>query len=149
MTPIQIKEWLKDKERYPFIRVKKLDTLDYINSLESRNNELALALIGVMRIVDEWIDDKGYNLSDDPHCYLAIGRAAKASKAARDAIEAAKERADLMMIQMQGDCGVCKHRHTAQFNGQTLKINERCEKCLSDTKRPMWEYEGLPEVKKR
>lgn len=140
MTPIQIKEWLKDKERYPFIRVKKLDTLDYINSLESRNNELALALIGVMRIVDEWIDDKGYNLSDDPHCYLAIGRAAKASKAARDAIGAAKERADLMLIQMQGDCRVCKRRDIK---------DEVCAKCLSNTKRPMWEYEGLPEVKKR
>ena len=140
MTPIQIKQWLGEKERYPFIRAKKLDTLDYINSLESRNNELALALIGVMRIIDEWIDDKGYNLSNDPHCHLAIGRAAKASKTARDAIEEAKERADLMLIQMQGDCGVCKRREIK---------DEVCAKCLSSSKRPMWEYEGLPEVKKR
>ena len=51
-----------------------------------------------------------------------------------------EERIDLMLIQMQGDCGVCKRREIK---------DEICAKCLSDTKRPMWEYEGLPEVKKK
>ena len=51
-----------------------------------------------------------------------------------------EERVDLMLIQMQGDCGVCKRRESK---------DEICAKCLSDHKRPMWEYEGLPEVKKR
>lgn len=140
MTPIEIKKWLDERDRFPFITAKKKDTLDYVRSLESRNNELALALIGVMRIIDNWIGDEGYNLSDDPHCHRAISRTDKAHKAALKAIEEAKERADLMLIQMQGDCGVCKRRDIK---------DEVCAKCLSDHKRPMWEYEGLPEVKKR
>lgn len=49
-----------------------------------------------------------------------------------------------LKIQMRGDCGVCKHKD----NG------ERCAACLSDTYKhhithPLWEYEGLPEVKKK
>lgn len=40
---------------------------------------------------------------------------------------------DLMKIQMQGDCGVCKH-----WNG------EKCDECLTKTGHPHWEYEGLP-----
>ena len=139
MTPIQIKEWLKERDLFQFVTVKKLDTLDYINSLESRNNELALALIGVMRIIDNWIDDEGYNLSDDPHCHRAIGRADKANKAALKAIEEAKERADLMLIQMRGDCGVCGNRENRAM----------CNECLDGKDKPLWKYEGLPEVKKR
>lgn len=57
-------------------------------------------------------------------------------------IELLEEQAMCMQIQMRGDCGVCKHKD----NG------ERCAACLSDTYKhhmthPLWEYEGLPEVK--
>lgn len=45
-----------------------------------------------------------------------------------------EERIALMMIQMKGDCGVCKHR------GDNL-----CNECLAKYDRPLWEYEGLPE----
>ena len=47
-----------------------------------------------------------------------------------------EEQIDLMKIQMQGDCGVCK-----RWNG------EKCDECLAKTGHPHWEYEGLPEVK--
>lgn len=53
-------------------------------------------------------------------------------------IEELEARISLMMIQMQGDCGVCKRREIK---------DEVCAKCLSNPKRPMWEYEGLPEAK--
>lgn len=55
-----------------------------------------------------------------------------------DYIEKMEERVSLMLIQMHGDCGCCKHR------------DERgaiCADCLQDSRRPKWEYEGLPEVK--
>lgn len=48
-------------------------------------------------------------------------------------IQRLEERIELMKIQMQGDCGVCKH-----WNG------EKCDECLKNTGRPHWEYEGLP-----
>lgn len=48
-------------------------------------------------------------------------------------IQQLEEQIDLMKIQMQGDCGVCKH-----WNG------EKCDECLAKTGHPHWEYEGLP-----
>ena len=47
-----------------------------------------------------------------------------------------EERIDGMLLQMAGDCGVCKH------NGDT----ERCVTCLfdKDHTHPLWEYEGFP-----
>lgn len=54
-------------------------------------------------------------------------------------IEQLEETISLMRIQMQGDCGCCKH-------GQDMA---RCNKCLTEKEyHPLWEYEGLPEVKK-
>ena len=54
-------------------------------------------------------------------------------------IEQLEEQVQLMRIQMQGDCGCCKH-------GQDMA---RCNKCLTEKEyHPLWEYEGLPEVKK-
>jgi hypothetical protein len=44
-----------------------------------------------------------------------------------------EEQIDLMKIQMQGDCGVCKHWNSG-----------KCDECLKNTGRPYWEYEGLP-----
>lgn len=55
-------------------------------------------------------------------------------------IEQLEETISLMRIQMQGDCGCCKH-------GQDMA---RCNKCLTEKEyHPLWEYEGLPEVKGR
>ena len=52
-------------------------------------------------------------------------------------IEQLEETIALMMIQMRGDCGTCKH--------DDMKL---CNKCLSSREyHPLWEYEGLPEVK--
>lgn len=56
-------------------------------------------------------------------------------------IEQLEEQIDLMLIQMHGDCGVCKHRET---------LGAPCVACVtSKGNRPNWEWEGLPEVKTR
>lgn len=52
-------------------------------------------------------------------------------------IQQLEEQIDLMKIQMQGDCGVCKHWNSG-----------KCDDCLKNTGRPRWEYEGLPETAK-
>lgn len=46
------------------------------------------------------------------------------------------EQVCLMLIQMRGDCGTCKHREDAK----------KCNVCAREDGSPMWEYEGLPEV---
>ena len=55
-------------------------------------------------------------------------------------IEHLEERIDLMMIQMRGDCGCCVYRGRPSYKSP-------CTECLCGNGRPMWEYEGLPEVK--
>lgn len=57
-------------------------------------------------------------------------------------IEQLEERIDLMMIQMHGDCGVCKHRNESAFQSP-------CAECTETKDNDLWEYEGLPEVKER
>lgn len=52
-------------------------------------------------------------------------------------IEQLEDQIDLMKIQMQGDCGVCKHK----------AHDDACLTCLTLPDKPLWEYEGLPEVK--
>lgn len=52
-----------------------------------------------------------------------------------------------MKIQMQGDCGVCKHRHYAQVRQDGPHFYGPCHSCIQKETRPNWEYEGLPEVK--
>ena len=59
---------------------------------------------------------------------------------ALDYIEQLEERIDLMMIQMRGDCGCCVYRGRPSYKSP-------CTECLCGNGRPMWEYEGLPEVK--
>ena len=54
-------------------------------------------------------------------------------------IEQLEERIDLMMIQMHGDCGCCKHK---------AEKGEPCISCSINGDRPNWEYEGLPEIGK-
>ena len=49
-------------------------------------------------------------------------------------IEQLEEQIDLMKIQMQGDCGVCKHK----------AHDDACLTCLTLPDKPLWEYEGLP-----
>ena len=56
-------------------------------------------------------------------------------------IEQLEERIDLMLIQMRGDCGCCVYRGRPSYKSP-------CTECLCGNGRPMWEYEGLPEVKK-
>lgn len=53
-------------------------------------------------------------------------------------IEQLEERIDLMMIQMHGDCGCCKHRNAKK---------ESCRSCLNEEDSPYWKYEGLPVIK--
>ena len=51
-----------------------------------------------------------------------------------------EETISLMKIQMRGDCGCCAH---GKDGDMTL-----CNKCLTGREyHPLWEYEGLPEVK--
>lgn len=58
---------------------------------------------------------------------------------AKACIEQLEEQIDLMLIQMHGDCGVCKHREI---------LGAPCVACVtSKGNRPNWEWEGLPEVK--
>jgi hypothetical protein len=45
----------------------------------------------------------------------------------------------LMKLQMEGDCGCCKHQHD----------KGPCADCMGNPKRPHWEYEGLPELPKK
>ena len=51
-----------------------------------------------------------------------------------------EEHIDLMLIQMRGDCGTCKHK---EERGQI------CYECLEkeQSNKTNWEYEGLPDVK--
>lgn len=55
-------------------------------------------------------------------------------------IEQLEEHIDLMLIQMRGDCGTCKHK---EERGQI------CYECLEkeQSNKTNWEYEGLPDVK--
>ena len=55
-------------------------------------------------------------------------------------IDQLEERIDLMLIQMRGDCGCCKHKE---------EKGEPCVSCSINGDRPNWEYEGLPEVKSK
>lgn len=54
-------------------------------------------------------------------------------------MEQLEERIDLMILQMRGDCGTCKHKD---------EYGETCQACMFSLKpnRPCWEYEGLPEL---
>ena len=50
-----------------------------------------------------------------------------------------EETINLMMIQMIGDCGCCKHGRIGDMT--------TCNKCLTQREyHSLWEYEGLPEV---
>ena len=49
-----------------------------------------------------------------------------------------EERISLMLIQMRGDCGCCKHRNAKE---------EPCRSCLNEEDSPYWQYEGLPVIK--
>jgi hypothetical protein len=57
-----------------------------------------------------------------------------------------------MILQMRGDCGVCKHRHAqdAAFRSAAkhgdFAMTDICAECIRKEARPNWEYEGLPEV---
>ena len=60
-----------------------------------------------------------------------------------------EERIQLMLIQMKGDCGVCKHRTDERKveDGQLgCRLSPACYECLKKDGRSMWEYEGLPEL---
>lgn len=63
---------------------------------------------------------------------------------ARAYINELEERISLMMIQMRGDCGVCKYRYNP-----AIKNDDPCTSCLPFPDKPKWEYEGLPEVKSK
>ena len=56
-------------------------------------------------------------------------------------IDQLKERIDLMLIQMHGDCGCCAYKGRPSYKSP-------CTECLCGENRPMWEYEGLPELTK-
>lgn len=58
-----------------------------------------------------------------------------------DYIEQLEERINLMLIQMRGDCGCCAYKGRPSYKSP-------CTECLCGENRPMWEYEGLPELTK-
>lgn len=67
-------------------------------------------------------------------------------------IERLEEQIQLMKIQMQGDCGTCKHRHDRrEFDDDQMKckMSKACYECLSSSGRSQWEYEGLPGVARK
>ena len=69
-------------------------------------------------------------------------------RAALTYIEQLEERIQLMLIQMKGDCGVCKHRlDERKLDDKQLgcRLSPACYECLKKDGREMWEYEGLPE----
>lgn len=72
-----------------------------------------------------------------------------AGYAARAYIEQLEEQIQLMKIQMEGDCGVCKHRHHAQVTQDGPRFDGPCAACIQKESRPAWEYEGLPELPKK
>ena len=51
-------------------------------------------------------------------------------------IEQLEETIALMKIQMEGDCGTCKHK----------AHDKACITCLQEPNKPLWEYEGLPQL---
>lgn len=55
-------------------------------------------------------------------------------------IKLLEERIDLIMIQLRGDCGTCKHR----------RMEYTCRVCCDDeyAYHPLWEYEGFPGERK-
>lgn len=66
-------------------------------------------------------------------------------------IEQLEERIQLMLIQMKGDCGTCKHRlDERKLDDKQLgcRLSPACYECLKKDGREMWEYEGLPEVER-
>ena len=77
-------------------------------------------------------------------CDYDIGSARCLADMCRDAkvyIEQLEEQIDLMLIQMHGDCGVCKHRET---------LGAPCIACVTSKEdKPNWEYEGLPELARK
>lgn len=67
-------------------------------------------------------------------------------------IEQLEERIQLMLIQMKGDCGVCKHRlDERKLDDKQLgcRLSPACYECLKKDGREMWEYEGLPELARK
>ena len=60
---------------------------------------------------------------------------------ALDYIEQLEERINLMLIQMRGYCGCCAYKGRPSYKSP-------CTECLCGENRPMWEYEGLPELTK-
>lgn len=64
-------------------------------------------------------------------------------------IQQLEEQVSLMLIQMKGDCGVCKHRlDERKLDDKQLgcRLSPACYECLKKDGRSMWEYEGLPEI---
>lgn len=67
-------------------------------------------------------------------------------------IEQLEEQISMMLIQMHGDCGVCKHRYDERkLEDRQLgcRLSDACYECLRKDGRSQWEYEGLPEVKSK
>lgn len=58
-------------------------------------------------------------------------------EAAQEKIRQLERQIDRMLMQMHGDCGVCKHKEA---------IGAPCVGCLTSRRnRPAWEYEDIPE----
>ena len=72
-----------------------------------------------------------------PYQYTVICVSTMAGQA-RSYINELEERISLMLIQMRGDGGCCKHRNAKE---------EPCRSCLNEEDSPYWQYEGLPVIK--
>lgn len=71
--------------------------------------------------------------------FAHIRQLEKKVKDAEAAIEERDAVINLMQIQMEGDCGCCKHKDD----------RGPCAQCMGIAYHPDWEYEGLPEIPKK
>lgn len=81
-----------------------------------------------------------------------FGKPYCSSAALKDALEKISKLEDTigqMILQMRGDCGVCKHRHEQRKTPFDIVKGEfsipiACDSCMTKDNHPNWEYEGLP-----
>ena len=96
-----------------------------------------------------------HNCNKCPYCTPYIEKTPCMTRIKSDAykyIQQLEERIQLMLIQMKGDCGVCKHRMDERKLADKqlgCRLSPACYECLKKDGREMWEYEGLPELARK
>lgn len=86
----------------------------------------------------------------NPECVYELQRiAAKKIEELTQENEELRDQNETMLLQLRGDCGVCRHRHNSAISADGLTINEPCYTCMTKETHPNWEYEALIMKKKR